>query len=84
MRAARGAVGRSTAEAMQIAADAGYAGLLRGIAGRMVSDRRLHGALLIATGGGADLVRRAIPSARIDRDLTFRGMAMAFRASRPL
>ncbi|MBU4459222.1 MAG: type III pantothenate kinase [Verrucomicrobia bacterium] len=83
MRAARGSIGRNTAEAMQIAADAGYAGLLRGIAGRMVSDRRLHGALLIATGGGADLVRRAIPSARIDRDLTFRGLARIFGLTAP-
>ena len=82
MRPVRGAVGRSTADAMQLAADAGYAGMIRGIAGRMVSDRRFHGALLIATGGGAALVRRAIPSARIDRDLTFRGMAGILRFAR--
>lgn len=75
MRPVRGPVGRSTEEAMQLAADSGYAGMIRGIAGRMVSDRRLHGAHLIATGGGAALIRRAIPSARIDRDLTFRGLA---------
>lgn len=81
MRPVRAAVGRSTEEAMQLAADAGYAGMIRGIAGRMVSDRRLRGALLVATGGGAGLVRRAIPSARIDRDLTFRGLSRVFAAT---
>jgi type III pantothenate kinase len=83
MRPVRGSVGRSTAAAMQLAADAGYAGMLRGIAGRMVSDRRFRGALLVATGGAAGLVRRAIPSARIDRDLTFRGLARIFGAAHP-
>ncbi len=83
MRPVRGPLGRSTAEAMRLAADAGFAGMLRGIAGRMVSDRRLRGALLIATGGAAALVRRAIPSARIDRDLTFRGLARIFDATQP-
>ncbi|MBM4155150.1 MAG: type III pantothenate kinase [Lentisphaerae bacterium] len=80
MRPVRGPVGRSTGEAMRLAADAGYAGMIRGIAGRMVSDRRLRGALLVATGGAAALVRRAIPSARVDRDLTFRGMVSILRA----
>lgn len=72
----RGALGRSTEDAMRLAADAGYAGMLRGIAARMMGDRRLAGARILATGGAAGLVRRAIPSARIDRDLTLRGLAL--------
>lgn len=47
----------------------------------MLDDPRLRHAGIVATGGAADLVRRAIPAARIDRDLTFRGLAGIFRAA---
>lgn len=83
MRPVRGPVGRSTEEAMRLAADVGYAGLLNAIAGRMVSDPRFRRPYVVATGGAAALVRRAIPAARVDRDLTFRGMAEIFRTAVP-
>jgi type III pantothenate kinase len=83
MRPLRGSVGRSTEEAMQLAADVGYAGLLHAIVARMLEDRRMRGARLVATGGAAALVRRAIPAARVDCDLTYRGMAEISRAAVP-
>lgn len=75
----RQAIGKSTEAAMRIGADAGYEGMLRGIVGRMRSDARLRGARLLATGGAAGLVRRALSGVRVDPDLIWRGLALIYR-----
>ncbi len=68
--------GHDTASAMRIGAEAGFAGMVRSILERMCRRPALRFAQIVATGGAADVVVRAVPAARIDADLTLRGLAL--------
>ncbi|MCX7817599.1 MAG: type III pantothenate kinase [Kiritimatiellae bacterium] len=73
--AATGSVGDGTVSAIRIGAEAGFAGMVRAILCRMRGNGGLRRARVVATGGAAKLVVRAVPSARHDPDLTLRGLA---------
>lgn len=68
-------LGQDTVEAIQIGAEAGFAGMVRGIVERMRRAKGLRCARFVATGGAAQLVHRALRGASLDPDLTLRGLA---------
>lgn len=72
--------GRTTRESMQLGAEAGFAGMTRGILERLLRMPELKGARLLVTGGGADIVRRALRGRRIRvvPDLLHRGLLRAW------
>ena len=70
----RSAIGRSTAEAMQIGAVIGYRGLIREILSAIRSELTGNSTIL-ATGGDAALISRGLPEIdELDPDLTMKGI----------
>ena len=75
------AIGRSTAEAMQIGAVVGYRGLIREILSAIRAELGGDPAVL-ATGGDAALIGSGLPEiGKIDPDLTMRGIKAIGRAN---
>lgn len=69
------ALGRDTISAMRVGAEAGFAGMVDSILRRMRRAGGLRRARVVATGGAAAWVARAVRGARLDPDLTLRGLA---------
>jgi type III pantothenate kinase len=61
LREPRTAIGRNTAEAIQIGAVLGYRGLVRGLIGGLHAELRAPGIPVVATGAYARLVARGVP-----------------------
>lgn len=78
------AIGRSTAEAMQIGAVIGYRGLIREILAAIRSELDGNPAIL-ATGGDATLIAQGLPEIEeIDPDLTMKGIQVIGRSAHSL
>lgn len=76
---ARGAWGRSTAQAMQLGARWGYPGLVRGILTELRRHPALHDARLVLTGGHGRLIAKSIEeSVVVDPTLTLYGIGRIF------
>lgn len=79
LAAARGRVGRSTAQAMQLGAQWGYRGLTREILAELTRGLREKPVRLVATGGhAARLVRGARLGLTVDSDLTLYGLGRIY------
>jgi type III pantothenate kinase len=78
------AIGRSTAEAMQIGAVVGYRGLIREILSAICAELGGNPTIL-ATGGDAALIGRGLPEiGNIDPDLTMKGIQVIGRVNHHL
>lgn len=77
------AVGRSTVEAIQSGLVYGYAGLVDGLIGRMLTDLGVEDAPVVATGGLAEVViQHCAHPVVLDLDLTLRGLRVAWERNR--
>ncbi len=74
-RPVRAPLGFDTVSAMRVGAEAGFEGMVAGIVRRMREVAQLRRARVVATGGAAARVSRAVPGVKLDPDLTLRGLA---------
>ncbi len=76
------AIGKSTAEALQVGAVYGFAGALEGIV-RAIWRELGQEAVVVGTGGLAEMIARHTPViSAVDRHLTLRGIELIMRRSR--
>lgn len=82
--APRGALGRSTEEAMRLGTAIGYAGLTQALVEELLALPGMANAAVVLTGGGADALRRRVPRAwKRDRDLTLWGLYRMYGLNQP-
>lgn len=79
-RRSRRVLGHCTITAMQLGAEAGYAGLVRGILERMRKHPQLRRACVVLTGGAAQWILPLLPAVRYEPDWTLRGLERIFRS----
>ena len=83
IRQPRSVIGNSTLSAMQSGAFYGYAGLVDGIAGRIISELG-WGTTVVATGGLASLITPETPIVQtIDTNLTLKGLQLIWSLNHP-
>ena len=79
IREVRQAIGRSTEEAMLIGAVHGYRGLVRELLAELKRELRAPRLPIVATGGYATLIARALPEIRaVDPGLTLEGLRLTW------
>jgi len=78
-RSSRRTLGHNTVSAVQLGAEAGYAGLVRGILDRMRRHPRLHRVRVVLTGGAARWILPLLRAVRYEPDWTLRGLERIFR-----
>ena len=83
IREIRGAIGRSTEQAMLIGAVHGYRGLIRELLGRLKSRLKTRRLPVVATGGYAKLMAAGLPEiSEVRSSLTLEGLLLVWRANK--
>jgi type III pantothenate kinase len=83
IREIKGAIGRSTEEAMLIGAVHGYRGLIRGLIRELKQELKTRRLPVVATGGYARLLASKISEiTAVEPDLTLEGLRLAWQAAR--
>jgi type III pantothenate kinase len=81
IREVRARIGKNTAEAMLIGAVHGYRGLVRELIGELKRELHAHRLPVVATGGYAELIARAMPEiTRVEPLLTLEGLRLVWES----
>ena len=84
IRETRGAIGKSTGQAMLIGAVHGYRGLIRGLLAELKRELKRHRLPVVATGGYAKFMAAKMPEILwVEPDLTLEGLRLVWKSSTP-